>query len=195
MAAKAKRPASGVREHVSRLTAARDALDADQAERRRREEAAFARYAEAAARAETIAGEREAELARLDAERDRVRERARERLDEVEAEQRAVLAELNAGGRSAEELAALFEVPTKRVRTLLRAAKDAEPAAATADSVATDERTAAATAQPGPAATASTATTAESGRSTSAADTSAEDTPPPPDPATGQSAVTPAPAG
>lgn len=128
-----------VRERVSRLTAARDALDAEQAERRRREDTAFTRYAEAAARAETITGERDAELEQLQRERARVEQRATERLGEVDNEQQTVLVELNAAGRSAEELAALFELPVKRVRTLLRAArstttKGPNAAAARADS-------------------------------------------------------------
>ncbi|WP_210036690.1 translation initiation factor IF-2 [Pseudonocardia parietis] len=128
-----------VRERVSRLTAARDALDAEQAERRRREDTAFTRYAEAAARAETITGERDAALEQLQGERARVEQRAAERLGEVETEQQTVLVELNAAGRSAEELAALFELPVKRVRTLLRAArstttKGPNAAAARADS-------------------------------------------------------------
>lgn len=115
--------ASGIRERVSQLTAARDALDAEQAERRRQEDTAFTRYAEAAARAETIAGDRDAELDELHRERTRVEQRATERLNEVETEQRTVLAELNTAGRSAQELAALFELPVKRVRTLLRASR------------------------------------------------------------------------
>lgn len=119
---------SGVRERVTRLTAAREALDAEQAERRRQEDAAFTRYAEAAARAETITGERDAELDELQRERTRVEQRATERLQEVETEQRAVLAELNTAGRSAEDLAALFELPVKRVRTLLRASRSASTA-------------------------------------------------------------------
>ena len=121
-----RRSASDVREEVSRLTAARDALDAEQAERRRREDSAFARYAEGTARATAIAAERDGELARLDAERVRAQQRADERLGEVESEQAAVLAELNSDGRSAEDLAAMFGLPVKRVRSVLRAAKDSD---------------------------------------------------------------------
>lgn len=110
-----------------------------------------------------IAAERDAELAKLDVERARVEERTGERLGEVESEQRAVLAELNADGRSADELAALFGVPVKRVRTLLRAARSAT-AAGPADPAATR------TATPAPVAAAATSAGPAEGAVTAACD-------------------------
>ncbi|GAA1092744.1 hypothetical protein GCM10009629_40530 [Pseudonocardia alni] len=56
---------------------------------------------------------------------------AREQLDAVTADQCAVLVELHVDGRgrrSAEDLAALFELPVKRVRAMLKRARADEPA-------------------------------------------------------------------
>ncbi|RZT75534.1 hypothetical protein EV383_6275 [Pseudonocardia sediminis] len=112
-----------VRDRVGELAAARDRVDADQVERRRREDEAFARYAAADLDAQKVTAERDATLAELDQQRQRVRDAAGAKLAAVEERQRAVLAELNRGGRSAEDLAAVFGLPLKRVRTQLRAAK------------------------------------------------------------------------
>lgn len=112
-----------VRDRVGELAAARDRVDADQVERRRREDEAFARYAAADLDAQKVTAERDTALADLDQQQLRVREVAETKLAAVEERQRAVLAELNCGGRSAEDLAAVFGLPLKRVRTQLRAAK------------------------------------------------------------------------
>lgn len=112
-----------VRDRVGELAAARDRVDADQVERRRREDEAFARYAAADLAAQKVTAERDTALADLDQQQLRVRDAAETKLAAVEERQRAVLAELNSGGRSAEDLAAVFGLPLKRVRTQLRAAK------------------------------------------------------------------------
>ncbi|WP_308252024.1 translation initiation factor IF-2 [Pseudonocardia sp. KRD291] len=108
---------------MGELAAARDRVDADQVERRRREDEAFARYAAADLDAQKVTAERDTALADLDQQQVRVRDVAETKLAAVEERQRAVLAELNSGGRSAEDLAAVFGLPLKRVRTQLRAAK------------------------------------------------------------------------
>lgn len=123
----ASRTPRPVREQAERLAAARDELDARQVERRKREDEGFARYAAADLDAEKVTKERDAALADLDRQRERVHAAAEAKLADIEDRQRDVLAELNRGARSAEDLATLFGLPLKRVRTLLRAAKAATP--------------------------------------------------------------------
>lgn len=105
-----------VRDRVAELAAARDRLDADDAERRRREDEAFKRYAHA----DRVVAERDAALAELAAQRERVSEAAATRLDEIEQRRGEILAELNRSGRKADDLAAMFGIAVKRVRSLLR---------------------------------------------------------------------------
>ncbi len=109
-----------VRDRVAELAAARDRLDADDAERRRREDDAFKRYAHADAAADRVVAERDAALAELAAQRERVSEAAATRLDEIEQRRGEILAELNRSGRKADDLAAMFGIGVKRVRSLLR---------------------------------------------------------------------------
>ncbi|MBC3189454.1 translation initiation factor IF-2 [Pseudonocardia sp. C8] len=122
-----------VRDRIAELAAARDRLDAEEAERRRREDEAFERYARADADAVQVVAERDRTLADLEAQARRVRDDADARLGEIEQRQREILAELHRGGRKADDLAAMFGLPVKRVRTLLRQARppsgSAEPAA------------------------------------------------------------------
>ena len=137
-----------VRDRVAELAAARDRLDAEEAERRRREDEAFERYARADADAAQIVAERDATLADLESQAQRTRDAATASLGEVEARQREILAEFHAGGRKADDLAAMFGLAVKRVRTLLRQARPpvgaAAPAAAPQARVATDAATPAA---------------------------------------------------
>ncbi|GAA1868653.1 hypothetical protein GCM10009772_49410 [Pseudonocardia alni subsp. carboxydivorans] len=109
-----------VRDRVAELAAARDRLDADEAERRRREDDAFKQYAYADADADRVVAERDAALAELAAQRERVSEAAATRLDEIEQRRGEILAELNRSGRKADDLAAMFGIAVKRVRSLLR---------------------------------------------------------------------------
>jgi hypothetical protein len=53
-------------------------------------------------------------------------------LGEIEQRQREILAELNRSGRKVDDLAAMFGLAVKRVRTLLRQARPPAGAAATA---------------------------------------------------------------
>ncbi|MDN5749407.1 MAG: translation initiation factor IF-2 [Pseudonocardia sp.] len=126
---------------LAELTAARDRLDADQAERRRREDAALAAYAAAAGEVEDVVAARDRSLADLDRQREKVHTGADQQLAEIQARQSAVLAELTELGRPAEDLAVLVDIPVKRVRVLLREHRDrvvadTAPAAAPATSTA-----------------------------------------------------------
>ncbi|ANY10789.1 translation initiation factor IF-2 [Pseudonocardia sp. HH130630-07] len=114
-----------VRDRAGAIAAARDRLDADQAERRRREDEAFARYARADRDAEQIVADRDAVLADLERRRRGAEGDAETRLGEVEVRRREILAELHRDGRKAEDLAAMFELPLKRVRGQLRQARRA----------------------------------------------------------------------
>lgn len=143
-----------VRDRVGELAAARDRVDADQVERRRREDEAFARYAAADLDAQKVTAERDIAISELEQQRERFQDAAETKLAAIEERQRAVLAELNGGGRSAEDLAAVFGLPLKRVRTQLRAAKaeTAPPRATpTATSVATAGRAGGSVVAAGPA--------------------------------------------
>jgi DNA-directed RNA polymerase specialized sigma24 family protein len=116
---RARRSDAGA-DRLQRLTEARDRLDAEQAERRKREDAALADYAAAAGEADAVITRRDAALADLDRQRQAVRDDAAAALAALEQRQTTVLAELHALGRRAEDLAALFDLPVKRVRALLR---------------------------------------------------------------------------
>ncbi|MBN9795487.1 translation initiation factor IF-2 [Pseudonocardia sp. TMWB2A] len=117
-----------VRDHAEAIAAARDRLDADLAERRRREDEAFARYARADRDAEQIVADRDAVIADLERRRRDAEGEAETRLGEVEVRKREILAELHRDGRKAEDLAAMFELPLKRVRGHLRQARRASAA-------------------------------------------------------------------
>ncbi len=107
-------------EHLARLTAARDRLDADRTERRRREDNALAQYAAAAGEADGVIARRDAALAELDRRREAVHAQADAELAVLSERQSGVLGELAELGRRAEDLAALVGLPVKRVRALLQ---------------------------------------------------------------------------
>ncbi|ALE76982.1 hypothetical protein FRP1_30150 (plasmid) [Pseudonocardia sp. EC080625-04] len=67
-------------------------------------------------------------IAELEQRRRDAEGEAQKRLEEVEARQREVLAELHREGRKAEDLAAMFELSVKRVRGHLRQARRASAA-------------------------------------------------------------------
>ncbi len=107
-------------EHLARLTASRDRLDAAQTERRRREDTALGQYAAAAGEADAVIARRDAALAELDRRSTAVHDQAAAELAVLAERQSGVLAELAELGRRAEDLAALFDLPVKRVRALLQ---------------------------------------------------------------------------
>jgi hypothetical protein len=80
---------------------------------------------------------RDVALADLDRQRQAVIDGAAAKLADIDARKTAVLAVLSELGRSADELSALFEIPVKKVRALLRTQRRSTPAptepAATSD--------------------------------------------------------------
>ena len=106
-------------EALARLTAAREHLDADAAERRRREDALIQDFATATGEAADVAARRDAALAELDRQIRAVHDQAAAALAAVQARKEEVLVQLHTH-RTAEELAAWFGLPPKRLRHILR---------------------------------------------------------------------------
>lgn len=115
-----------VTSRVEDLVARRDGIDAEVAERRLRENDALERWVSLAVEREQITTSRDDELARLEAERSRVQDEAAQRVALVDTRQAAVLLGLSRDSRTAHQLSALFELPLKQVRDMVRAAKTAE---------------------------------------------------------------------
>jgi hypothetical protein len=111
---------------LARLTAAREQLDADAADRRRREDTLIQQYALASGDAADALTRRDTALAELDRQVRTVRDDAAAAVEAAHARQVAVLVELNTT-RSAEQLAALFGLRVKRVRQLLRDHRQQHP--------------------------------------------------------------------
>jgi len=117
-----RRRQSAGEDELRALLAARDKLDADKAERERRENDALAAYAAAAARRKTIDEEVTAKVAGLEREIAAARASGQARQAEVDAEQAKAVAELSQLGRSADQLGQLFGVPAKRIRRMIQEA-------------------------------------------------------------------------
>ena len=113
--------------HTARLAAARERLDAEIVERRRREDGLLTEYAAATDAVTEAEARRDAALAELERRAAEVRATAEQELATLEARQGAVLAALH-GDRTAEELAHLVALPLRRVRTLLRSHREPEGA-------------------------------------------------------------------
>jgi hypothetical protein len=124
---------------LARLTAAREQLDANIAERRRREDALLAQYAAVADAVADVAARRDAALADLDRQAEQLRDDVQQELAALETQQGDILVALHAN-RPAEQLADLVGLPLKRVRVLLRAHRGPAPTAAsdTADGTSAD---------------------------------------------------------
>ena len=112
---------------LARLAVARERLDAEIVERRRREDGLLTEYAAATDAVTEAEARRDAALAELERRAAEVRATAEQELATLEARQGAVLAALH-GDRTAEELAHLVALPLRRVRTLLRSHRDPEGA-------------------------------------------------------------------
>ncbi|WP_145984245.1 translation initiation factor IF-2 [Pseudonocardia sp. EC080610-09] len=139
MAKQRMRQSRQERDDVAAMVAKRDQLDRDQQQQRQREESAFARYARAQLRLGEVERERDDTVADLDRRREQVVTDAHEQLDAIAAEQSAVLVELHGDGRgrrSADDLAALFDLPVKRVRAMLKRARSAAPSGRGSESAA-----------------------------------------------------------
>jgi chromosome segregation ATPase len=114
---------AGVSEKLRALQANRERVDAEAAARRTREDELMRRYAVAADQSDRIRQRQAAKLEELQAEIRKLDEDTERQIKETEAAQHAAIGELNDLGRSAEELARLFDMPTKRVRSILRGLK------------------------------------------------------------------------
>lgn len=123
-----------VAKRVEDLAARRDGIDAEVAERRIRENDALEHWVSLAVEREEIASTRDDEMARLEAERSRVQDDAAQRVALVDAQQAAVLLRLSRDSRTAHQLSALFELPLKQVRDMVRVAKAAEASGGRAES-------------------------------------------------------------
>src|SRR4051812_27643559 len=113
---------------LARLAAAREQLDAEIVERRRREDEQLTEYAAATDAVTEAEARRDAALADLERQATQVREAAEQELATLEARQGAVLVALHAD-RTAEELATLVSLPLRRVRPPLPPHPEPPPAA------------------------------------------------------------------
>jgi DNA-directed RNA polymerase specialized sigma24 family protein len=114
------RRAPATQEHVARLAAVRDRLDAEQAARRQREDELFAEFAAAAVDHETAVAGRDRLLDDLNRQRAEITTRTEAALQGIERRQTAVLEELRQLGRPVEQLAELVDLPVKVLRQRLR---------------------------------------------------------------------------
>lgn len=129
-----RRRSSAVDDQLSALLAKRDTLDADKAERDRLEKEALRRYAEAQVQLSGIDGEAARRVEELRRQIAEVEQKAKDDRAAGERAQSESLATLNAEpvGRTAEELARLFDLPIKRVRRMIREGKADKSAGAVA---------------------------------------------------------------
>ncbi len=120
-----RRRSSEVDDQLAALLAKRDTLDADKAERDRIEKEALRKYAEAQVQLAGIDGEAQRKVEELQQQIADVQQKAREDRAAGERAQAEALAVLNGEpvGRTAEELAQLFELPIKRARRMIREGK------------------------------------------------------------------------
>lgn len=102
------------------MRAKRAELDAERAERQRVEDAALKAYADGFAAIEKVQQQTRRKIAKLNTQIGQVTEDGERRAAEIEQQQAAALAHLQEAGRSAEEIAAMVELPVKRVRKMLR---------------------------------------------------------------------------
>jgi hypothetical protein len=121
--AKRKRRSPAEAETLKELQQRRQELDAEAAERRRREDEALAMYAAAEARRAGIRDDEQRQLDDLVARQAKVRERAGRQMEAVDSEQGAALLSMKELGRSGPELSRLTGLPVKRVRAMLAAAQ------------------------------------------------------------------------
>jgi DNA-directed RNA polymerase specialized sigma24 family protein len=107
---------------LRQLQQRRASVDEKQADRKRREDEALTRFADAAVAIGQAREERSRQVDALVQQVEQVNERMVARVNDLEADQAAALSELAEIGRSAEEIAAIVGLPVKRVRRLIRAA-------------------------------------------------------------------------
>lgn len=116
---RARRSGAGS-ERLAQLKANKARLDAEKAERERLEETALVKIAGLWSRVEEFKQARDEKLQQLQQEAAQLRADTKTQIEAVEAEQNAALVQLHAAGRTADEIAALTELPKDRVRKALR---------------------------------------------------------------------------
>lgn len=127
-----RRRSSEVDDQLAALLAKRDSLDVGKAERERIEKEALRRYAEAQVQLSGIDSEAARKVEELRRQIAEVEQKAKDDRAAGERAQAEALAALNAEpvGRTAEELARLFDLPIKRVRRLVREGKPGKSSSA-----------------------------------------------------------------
>lgn len=120
-----RRRSSEVDHQLAALLDKRDTLDKDKAERERVEKAALRKYAEAQVQLAGIDSEAQRKVEELQQQIAAVQQKARDDRAAGERAQAEAVAALNSEpvGRTAEELAQLFELPIKRARRMIREGK------------------------------------------------------------------------
>lgn len=120
-----RRPATpDVTSRLKALQAAREKLDADATERRRREDEALHQHAIASGKLDQLTERRDAKLAELQRTIAKVEADFDDEAAAIKAEQEAAIRALKELGRTADELAVLFTLPVKAVRRILCAGRD-----------------------------------------------------------------------
>lgn len=125
----AGRRTAGDADELAALRKRRAELDARDVERRRQEDEALKRFASAAAKARKAREAGEAKAADLERRAADARQKAEAVAAEQDGEQAAALLQLHELGRNAEDLSLLTEIPVKRVRAMINAAKSEAAAA------------------------------------------------------------------
>ncbi|MBW4722423.1 hypothetical protein [Saccharothrix obliqua] len=128
--ARRPRKSAATKDVLARLLEGRDKADADAVKRRQEEEAALTAFAEAEVEAQEIAAETDRRVKNLEAQLATVRKDGERKLEGVEARKADALLTLQVTGlrRSAEELSTMTGIGVKRVRAMLRDAREAHEA-------------------------------------------------------------------
>jgi hypothetical protein len=122
---------SAATQELEQLLSRRAELDKDKVEKEQREKDALRQYADAAVQLKTIDAAAHLRVEELEKQVAEVRRKAQGDKAGVESEQARALAALSELGRTADELATLFDLPVKRVRRMVQAGKKDNPARAT----------------------------------------------------------------
>src|SRR5713226_9515790 len=106
---------SAATQELEQLLSRRAELDKDKVEKEQREKDALRQYADAAVQLKTIDAAAHLRVEELEKQVAEVRRKARGDKAGAESEQARALAALSELGRTADELATLFDLPVKRV--------------------------------------------------------------------------------
>lgn len=111
---------------LNRLLAARDEVDAETVSLREREEAVIAEFVQVALNRESVITARDAELEKLEQRMTAVREKVVPQLDELDQQTAVILFKLTELGRNADQVAKMTGVPVKKVRAMVKTARDSQ---------------------------------------------------------------------